>query len=179
MTHNNTLRYLDKLQDIVKGYNNSYHRSIQTTPAQVTKANEDIVWSTLYNKPIGVHPNFSKFYTRKNLRVGDTVRLSKTKLTFEKGYRPNWTEELFTISERIPRRPYPVYKVIDLMGDRVEGTFYAVELLPVAPKSDETFKVEKIIRQKKVGGVKHYLIKWLNYPPKFNSWVPEGDMVSV
>ncbi|CAL1301221.1 unnamed protein product, partial [Larinioides sclopetarius] len=58
---------------------------------------------------------------------GDTVRISKAKLTFEKGYETNWTEELFTVSECVKRVPL-VYRVKDLLGEDIKGTFYAQEL---------------------------------------------------
>ncbi|CAL1272260.1 unnamed protein product [Larinioides sclopetarius] len=60
-------------------------------------------------------------------REGDTVRISKAKLTFEKGYETNWTEELFTVSECVKRDPL-VYRVKDLLGENIQGTFYAQEL---------------------------------------------------
>ena len=63
--------------------------------------------------------------------VGYTANLL-VKFVFEKGYKPNWTGELFIISERIPRRPYPVYRVKDLVGEKVAGTFYGTELRRVS-----------------------------------------------
>ena len=45
--------------------------------------------------------NFNKNNISTNakakFKVGDTVRISRMKGTFEKRYLPNWSEELFTI----------------------------------------------------------------------------------
>ena len=41
-----TLEYIDVLNELVQAYNHSYHRSIQRTPASVTKNNEKQVWMT-------------------------------------------------------------------------------------------------------------------------------------
>ena len=35
-----TYKYIDVIQDLVDGYNKSYHRSIKMSPIQVTKINE-------------------------------------------------------------------------------------------------------------------------------------------
>jgi hypothetical protein len=89
-TKHKTRRYVDVLPDLVHGYNHTYHRSIRRAPAQVIAKNVLKVWKTLYGKP-------GKPETC-TLKVGDRVRISKAKRTFEKGYLPNWTTELFTIS---------------------------------------------------------------------------------
>ena len=179
MTENNTLNYIGKLQNIVRAYNHSFHRSIGITPAEVNKSNEDLVWSRLYGRLVGPYPDFSKFYTSKKFNIGDTVRLSKTKMIFEKGYTPNWTDELFIVHQIIPRRPFTVYKVKDMLGEVLSGTFYPPELERVNKTAQDTYKIEKTLRRKKIRGVNHYLVKWLNYPEKFNSWVSEQDMVSL
>lgn len=87
----------------------------------MNSSNEDDVWYTLYGdmgeskkKPCVFIP-------------GDTVRVSKHKLTFEKGYLPNWSEELFIVTECVKRDP-PVYRIKDLLGEPIQGTFYPQEL---------------------------------------------------
>ena len=89
-THHRTLRYVDVLPKLVEGYNHAYHRSIKRAPVLVTIQNEPEVSEILYGK------NKSKF-VRSKLKVGDYVRINKTKRTFDKGYLPNWTQELFKI----------------------------------------------------------------------------------
>ena len=62
------------------------------------------------------------------LKIGDTVRISKYKRkTFDKGYTPNWTEEVFIIDEIRPTTPI-TYCIKDLNGEDVKGTFYTEEL---------------------------------------------------
>lgn len=56
---------------------------------------------------------------------------------FRKGYLPNWTTELFTISAQIPRHP-PVYRLRDYDGEEIEGTFYEQELQRVI-KTDNVY----------------------------------------
>ena len=44
---------------------------------------------------------------------------------------------------------------------------------------ESMFKVEKVIRKKKINGVEHSLVKWAGYDKKHNSWIPVTDLVDV
>jgi hypothetical protein len=59
------------------------------------------------------------------------VRLAWKKKTFQHGYTPNWTSELFVITEIDTRHAPPMYKVVDLDGDELEGKFYEAEIQQV------------------------------------------------
>src|SRR3981189_3758693 len=89
-THNNTRRWLQVLPKLIDGYNKSYHRSIDTMPNKVNEDTEMELW--LLKQP-------TKGGDVPKVQVGDTVRLSKAKNVFEKGYLPSWTEEVFTVSK--------------------------------------------------------------------------------
>ena len=72
--------YIDKLEDIVNEYNNTYPRTIKMKPADV-KDNAYIDFSE------EVNDKDSKF------KVGDHVKISKYKNICGKGYTPNWSKE--------------------------------------------------------------------------------------
>ena len=74
------------------------------------------------------------------------VRISKYKRkTFDKGYTPNWTEEVFIVDEIQFTNPI-TYKIKDLNGEPIKGTFYREEL----QKTDqEVYRIEKVIRKTK------------------------------
>ena len=78
--------YINVLSDLVKEYNNTRHSSIKMTPVKASKKeNELTVWRNLYPEHLeirDINPKFS---------VGDKVRISKKKKTFEKGYTTRWT----------------------------------------------------------------------------------------
>ena len=85
----------------------------------------------------------------------------------------NWTNEIFTIESRHPTDP-PTYKIKDYDGEVIEGKFYTQELQKINKRSGEaTFKVDKILKTRKVGGKTEYLVSWLGYPAKFNSWTSD------
>ena len=91
----NSLRYIDVLQDLVDSYNNTYHRSIGCAPAPFSLLNVGTVRRKLYGEMNSTSPKKFKF------RVGDHVRLSLWKRLFKKGYKMNWTEEIFQITRQL------------------------------------------------------------------------------
>jgi transposase InsO family protein len=170
-TAKKTMRYIDMLPDLVHSYNHSVHRSIKTKPADVTVENEQKVWHTLYDSHDVVKNVKFKF------KVGETVRISKIKRQFSKGYLPNFSKEIFTISKQIPRDP-PVYKLKDYDGEELKGTFYDKELQKVI-KQDDVYEIEKVLKKRGRGNNVQYLVKWSGYPNKFNSWVPASEINNI
>ena len=165
-TANSTNVYIDVLPDLVKEYNNTRHSSIKMTPVKASKKeNELTVWRNLYPDRLeirDINPKFS---------VGDKVRISKKKKTSEKGYTTRWTEEIFTIAE-VQRTQPPTYKIADLNGEEIKGTFYEPELQKT---SQEIFRIEKVIKR----GKKKSLVKWKGYSDNFYSWVDNKDIVNI
>ncbi|KAJ8043891.1 hypothetical protein HOLleu_11191 [Holothuria leucospilota] len=167
LTANNTLRYLETLPRLVESYNTGYHRSIGRSPVDVSDRNELEVWNRLY-------PDLRRRRkSRRGTSVGDRVRLSMNVRHFRKGYLPRWTEEIFTVYKRIPRKPV-VYTLKDWDGEIVEGTFYETELQRVEKDDEDVFKMEKILRRRtNKNGKMQYFVKWKGYPAKFNSWIDQ------
>ena len=97
--------------------------------------NQEKVWLTLY-------ADRSRIEAPK-LSIGDYVRISKTRRNFQKGYLSNRSEELFIIAEAVPGKP-PYYKLQDVDGENIEGTFYSQELQKVI-KDNDVYKVENIL----------------------------------
>lgn len=169
-THNHTYNYLNVLDQLLQSYNNTYHSSIKRAPTEVTSENERDVWLTLYGNMKNLKRKPCVF------QVGDTVRISKHKLTFEKGYETNWTEELFVVTECIQRDP-PVYRIKDLLDESIEGTFYEQELQKV--KSKDNYTIEKILDKRMRKGHIEYKVKFKGYPSKFDQWISSTNLFSL
>ena len=142
--------YIDKLNDIVNEYNNTYHRTIKMKPVDVKD---------------NIYINFKKEVNHKDpkFKVGDNVRISKYKNIFAKGYTPNWSEEVFVIKKVKNTVPW-TYVINDLNSEKVIVTFYEEELQKTNRKE---FRIEKRIKRK---GQKLY-VKWKRYDNSFNNWI--------
>ena len=134
--------HIDKLDDIVDKYNNTYHTTIKMKPI-------DVKDNTYIDADKEINNKDPKF------KVGDHVRISKYKNIFAKGYMPNWSEEVFVIKKVKNTVPW-TYVINDLNGEEITGTFYEKELQKT---NQEEFRIEKVIRRK---GDKFY-VKWKGY----------------
>ena len=78
--------YIDKLDDIVNKYNKTYQNRIKMKPGDLK---------------LSAYIDFSKEINEKDpkFKIGDTVKISKYKNIFAKGYVPNWSEEVFVIKK--------------------------------------------------------------------------------
>ena len=121
--------YIDKLDDIVKEYNDKYHTSIKMKPVDVTD---------------NTYIDFKKEINNKDpkFKVGDYVRISKYKNIFTKGYMPNWSEEIFIIKKIKNTVPW-TYVINDLNGEEIISTFYEKELQGT---NQNEFRTDKIIK---------------------------------
>ena len=159
-TVQNSTVYTDILPKIVEEYNNTYHSTIKMKPKEASmKKNESITYLNSY------HSKAPKKLKKPFFKIGDKVRISKYREIFDKSYKGNWSEELFIIKEIQPTIPI-TYKIKDLLGEDIEGSFYEQELQMADQK---IFRIEKVL--KKDYKNRKMFVKWKGYPIKFNSWV--------
>ena len=118
--------YIDKLDDMVNEYNNTYHRTIKMKPV-------DVKDNTYIDFKKEVNDKDPKF------KVGDHVRISKYKNIFAKGYTPNWSEEVFVIKKVKNTVPW-THVINDLNGDEIVGTVYKKELQKT---NQQEFRIKK------------------------------------
>lgn len=170
-THRGNYRWLELLQPLIDAYNRTKHRILGRAPIEVTNVNETEVWLHLYGKLKKPRPN-----QKTSFKVGDRVRISKVKGLFEKGYRPNWSEEILTVHS-INRKYFPItYQLRDYKNEIIRGSFYSYELQAV-DDSDQVYTIERILRTRGYGPNKEYLVKWLGYDE--TSWVKQRDLQTL
>ena len=106
--------YIDKLDDIVNKYNNTYHSTIKMKPV-------DVKSNTYINSSKEINDKDPKF------KIGDIVRISKYKNIFVKGYVRSWSGEVLVIKKVKNTLPW-AYVISDLKGEEIVGMFYEIEL---------------------------------------------------
>jgi hypothetical protein len=167
-----TYRWVDILADVTAAYNNTFHRIIKQTPASVTKKDENELWLKSYQpSPI----NFS----RKNIfkfNIGDIVRISKLRKPFHRYYSEHWTNELFIVQERDVKQNIPAYTLTDYANEPILGIFYEPELQRVFIDENTVYNIEKVIKTRTRNKKKESLVRWVGWPPKFDTWIPSSDI---
>jgi len=178
MTRHQTHRWVDHLADITTSYNNTYHRSIKRTPRSVKPEDSVALWQLQYNtlaKPSSKKtlPQVQRF----KFKVGDLVRVSHLRTTFQREYDERWSRELFVINGRFMTEYIPQYRVKDYAGEEISGTFYQHQLKKAYEQ--DAYLVEKVVKSTKRGGEKRYLVRWKGWPPKYDTWLTEDDFENL
>ena len=169
-TAHETRRWIDTYDRLVEGYNNTFHRSVKMTPIEASKPeNSSLVWYNLYGAYLAAE------YGQPKFKVGETVRISKYKTVFDKGYLPNYSEEFFKIKQVKIGKPI-VYELEDTKGEELTGIYYEDELSPYDVTEETTHKVAKVLGKKTVKGKKYVLVKYKGWPDKFNEWIPTENL---
>lgn len=151
------------LNEVIREYNHTYHRTIGLKPVNVNKNNVKILLDRYANLS-------NKIVKRYKFKVGDFVRISKYKGVFEKGYTPNWSAEIFKIIKLQKTSP-PTYLIEDARNRVILGAFYEQELLKA--KHPDIYLIEKVLKTRG----KKVFVKWLGLPSNENSWINKSNIV--
>ena len=174
-TWKQTHKWKDIMKDITESYNKTYHRSIKTSPALVTKENQADVWMIQY-----AGERKTKRDGEFKYKIGDYVRISHLRRTFQREYDERYTGEIFKVVGRKKRSGLNIYKLKDFHDENVLGTFYEPELQRITADPEGVYKVERIIRSRKRRGMeKEYLVRWRHWPKSFDSWVKASDLEDI
>ena len=106
--------YIDKLDDIVNKYNNTYRSTINMKFVDVNS-------STYIDFDKENNKEYPKF------KIGNDVRIWNYKTFFANAHVSNWSEDVFVIKNvknTVPR----TYVISDLNGGEIVATFYEKDL---------------------------------------------------
>ena len=104
------------------------------TPVQASKKKktESAVYFNLYGDVV-------QLSSKPKFKVSDKLSISKYKRkVFDKGYTPNWTEEIFLINKIQSTNPI-TYRIKDPNNEEIQGSFYETELLTV---TQDIFRID-------------------------------------
>ncbi len=117
-----TYSYLKDLPLFVRTLNTRVNRTTKIAPYKVTKKDEPYLVTLTLNK--------SDVVKKPKLSIGDFVRISKEDIPFRKGYRQQFTDEIFEILDIATTNPV-TYRLKDSTGELILGKFYEKELVKV------------------------------------------------
>ena len=170
LTEKNTSKFLKHHNKIISSYNKRSHKGLKKRSPhyvhflgdrkkinRIAKDILDIKRSNIGKKK-SLAPKKS-INTRNRLKVRSHVRLvlaSVTQAYFKKGYKQQNTQEIFQIHSIKEDTSPPTYRLKDLSGEIIKGSFYREELVETI--KPDFFLISKIIKSKIVNKKKNCLM---------------------
>ena len=111
-------KYIHKLPQFITTLNSRRNSSIDMRPNTVKNCD---FMSILCSKIL-------REFKKPTFKIGDRVRISKYDLFFRKGYKPQFTGEVFEFLAIATRKP-PTYTIKDEQGEVIQGKFYQKDLM--------------------------------------------------
>ena len=171
LTDRKTDVYIDELNSLVEGYNNSVHSFTGMTPTEAEKPENELWFRDCHiRKYREIHEKKKK----QRFQVGDTVKIAIAKNKFHRSYNQQQKEDLYKIiridtSMPIPRYYLQAFKDLEM----ITGAFYANELILI---KDQVFEIEKQLKRRTYRGERQVRVKWKGYHKSFNEWIPVADI---
>lgn len=167
-----TLNWIDAIPRIIDGLNHCVCRSTGMSPIDVNKDN----WEALHRRLYAHDLTKSREVAHPRLRAGNDVRIAKEKGKFEKGYLPNYTDEIFKIKRRLSTHPN-TFDVEDQHGEKMLGKFYAQHLSKTKGVDETTHRIAKVHRRRINDGKKEYLVSYAGHSPHIKVWLTEDQLL--
>ena len=177
MEEKNTFTWYDVLDDFVVSYNNSFHSAIKMTPTQAQNADQHTVWKNQYQTQRRTRARRAAHLTKPKqsdpfkFNINDDVKLSAKRRSFQREYDQRYTTETFLITGRRKKGNISLYKIKDLNNQGIIGEFQDDELTKVLIPTDKTYKIDKVIKQRRRNKKTEYFVSWRGWPKQFNTWV--------
>ena len=147
--------YVDKLDDIVNKYNNTYYSTIKMKTV-------DVKSNTYIDSSKEINDKDPKF------KISDFVRILKYKNIFANVFTLNYSEEVFVIKK--------VKKLCQghmLLMIFMEKNFFERFTKKNCKKTNQKeFRIEKVIKRKD----DKLCVKWKGHNNSFNSWIDKKDI---
>ena len=173
MTQENSYDWTKFIDQAMKIYLNRKHRTIQMTPNEAEKEENQTKLREIYDEK---YKKAEDNWKKPRFKVGDSVRIWNERLKFQRGYHESFTREHFTITKVLSNLPVPRYKIKDYNGEDIVGSFFEDEVVAYSSNDDTLYHIEKILKTMGNGRNKQHFVKFVGWDNSHNAWVKASNV---
>jgi len=163
------------LPKVVKAYNNRKHTSLGISPNEVTEANTAALWFKFKKKNLRTMPRPQAY----KFDINDGVRVNFVRKAFDKEYFEQNSPAVYFISTRYNRGNVHRYRLKTDRNHPLDGTFLADQLQRARVNNETEYRIDHVIRYRRINGVLHAYVKWRGYDNSYNSYIPAAHVVDL
>ncbi len=165
--------------DIVKGYNNKFHRMLGMSPNQVNASNVPQLW---YKFKLRHMKNIAP-YSKYKYNINDGVRIAQSRSPMEKAHNETNSIQVYFVTYRYSRAHVHRYKLKDMNNSALEGTFTTNQLELTFVDEETEWRVEKVLHYAWLGNgrkkERYAFVKWFGLPNRFNTYTLARNLVNL
>ena len=170
------------LQPMVDAYNRTRHSSLGMSPVDVmglSGLERNKLWNKQYPR-LTMKQCLRNMKDDRHLKVGDLVLISIQKRRFTKGFMPRYKREVFRIKKKCYGSNRIFFRLEDLKGEELEGSWLSDQLLKVNKKSGGPPKeIERVVSRRPPKGQKGKVkVSYMGWDEKFDEWLPKASVPS-
>ena len=114
---------------MVKSYNDMLHQTISMKPSEVTKGHvERRLWWHQYKLKKSYEKSKQLCKVPFAFKKGNHMHISHKAQMFQWGHEEKWTREIFEVYQPFMHLGVHKYRLHDLQGEDLKGTFYEADL---------------------------------------------------
>lgn len=175
MTAKGTNKFISLLPQFVATYNNTFHRTIKMTPDEAIAVPEKVVFKNIHGFE-DERALLKHMLAKPKLNSNQSVRVANQKGAFEKGYTTNFSDRVYKIDKSITALKRPVYRLKTHDNKIIKGNFYPEEVQAIS--NSDLYRVQ-VIRERKRGRRKEYLVHYINFPDSEDQWISSSQIHSL
>jgi hypothetical protein len=169
-----TLNWLEVLPKIVQSINKCPSRITGMSPLDINFKNAQNIWEKVYGNEFDQQEKTQK----SKHKIGDHVRLANYKEVFDRGFLPNWSDEIMDVESVKRGSKVDTYKIKDEHGEQFKGNFYAQDLGKTRRDSETSYRIKKVLGHRKTtDGIKQIRVEFFASPNQTH-WIDESDIVN-
>ena len=179
MQHKGDVHWPKYLNKVIKAYNSRTHRMLGMSPNEAHKPkNIDTLWFKFRNQAWKNMPPPANY----KYEVNDAVRISEAAASepLRKDFYQSFSTAIYYISARFSKANVNRYTLKDQQNDPVNNRTFTEQQMHLVKVSKQTvYRIERVLHYKVFQGRVYAYVKWLNYPKKFNTYVPKDDVINL
>ena len=177
MQHKGDVHWPKYLPKVVKAYNNRKHRMLGMSPNEAHKqSNTHKLWFKFRNQAWKHMPPPNDF----KFEINDAVRISETAEALTKAFYQTFSTAVYFVSSRFSKANVNRYTLKDQQNDPLNNRTFTDKQLHLVDITQQTvYRIERVLHYKTFHGRIYAYVKWLNYPSKFNTYIPKDDVLDL
>lgn len=164
------------LPEVVEAYNSKKHRALMgATPNRIASDPEQAADLWFKTREEQLKQQVKDIPYQYEINDGVRIKLA-TRSAFQKESSVRNSPRVYFIAARRKLHGIPLYKLKTHTNDSLTSSYAHDQLQKVTVSDKSRYRIEKILSYKNIEGISHAKIRWQDYGPDFDTYLPRSEV---